>query len=58
MNRIRETLRTLAEGHLDSNAGGSIDEAIFDYEFVDSNDLYSDDDNCDVVSPDKENGNV
>ena len=48
---IKRVLRVLSEDRLVSNCTGCIEGGDFDYSFVGSNDLYSDDKNEPVIKP-------
>ena len=43
VEELRAALKSFSEENFESNACGIIDGVDFDYDFVDSNDLYSDD---------------
>ncbi len=48
---IKRVLKTLSEERFESNMSGAILEAGFDYDFVDSDNLYSDDRKLPVIKP-------
>ena len=51
LQEIQTALLHLSNERLESNCTGFFDGVEYDYEFVDSDDLYSDDSNKDVISP-------
>ena len=54
LKEIRACLKGLSEDRLHSNAYGHESGADFDYSFVMSDDLYSEDDEKDVIDPERE----
>ncbi len=51
LQEIRSVLMALATEPLESNATGTINCADYDYDFVDADDLYSDDSDLPVINP-------
>jgi hypothetical protein len=51
VEEIKAALKALSCERLESNACGNIDGVAFDYDFVDSSDLYSDDRGKPTISP-------
>lgn len=50
---IQRMLKALSEETLESNCCGSLAGGDFDYDFVDSDDLYSDDSNKPIIEPNR-----
>ena len=51
VDELRAALRSFSDERFESNACGTIEGVDFDYDFVDSNDLYSDDGDKATITP-------
>ena len=51
VEELRSALKSFSGERFESNACGIIEGVDFDYDFVDSNDLYSDDGDKETITP-------
>ena len=54
VEEIKRVMKLLAQERLESNCSGDEGMASFNYDFVDSNDLFSEDGHLPTINPEKE----